>query len=146
VDQFLFALKGLYASWDHLGDISAAVDYLQNIKKEVGEALGGYKGKTHTTPDTSDLVWKVANNVREAELLIFKLKCERYPNGCTSPVIDILAKGEQKLKSASLKTFNNKVRVLMSGHCVEEEIDDIPRAEYAAVTVEDEDDTRGPEE
>jgi hypothetical protein len=34
----------------------------------------------------------------------------------------------------------------MSGHCVEEEIDDIPRAEYAAVTVEDEDDTRGPEE
>jgi len=39
--QFLFATKGLYASWDRLGDISAAVDYLQKIKKEVGIALGG---------------------------------------------------------------------------------------------------------
>jgi hypothetical protein len=67
-------LKGLYASWDRLGDILAAVDYLQKIKKEVGTALGGYKGKTHTTPNTSDLVWKVANDVREVDLLTFKLE------------------------------------------------------------------------
>lgn len=137
--KFLFASKGLYASWDRLADISAAVDYLQKIKKEVGEVLGGYKGKTHTSPDTSDLVWKVANDVRELELLVFKLDRQRYPNDCASPVTDVLMKGEQKLKLSSLKTFNTKIRVFMSGYCIEDEVDDIPRADYAETVIGDDD-------
>jgi len=144
--QFLFASKGLYASWERLGDISAGVDHLQKIKKEIGEALGGYKGKTHTTPDISDLVWKVANDVREAELLIFKVHRDRYPNDCATPVVNILAKGEQKLKSSSLKTFNSKIRILKSGHFVDEEVDDIPVADYAErIVTEDADNEDGSE-
>jgi hypothetical protein len=61
-------------------------------------------------------------------------------------VTNVLAKGEQKLKSASLKTFNTKVRILMSGYCVDDEVDDIPKVDYAEVQVEDNDDTRGSEE
>jgi hypothetical protein len=64
-----FVAKGLHSSWDKLGDISAAVLQLQNVKKQVTKALGAsYEGKTHTTPDTSMLVWKVANKVRELVL------------------------------------------------------------------------------
>jgi hypothetical protein len=51
-------------SWDRLGDILGAVIQLQNIKKQVSKALGAsYQGKTHTTPDTSMLIWKIANDV-----------------------------------------------------------------------------------
>ena len=57
-----FVAKGLRSSWDRLGDISGTVIQLQNVKKQVSNALGApYEGKTHTTPDTSALVWKVAN-------------------------------------------------------------------------------------
>lgn len=130
IDQFLFAAKGLYASWDRLGDISAAVDYLQKIKKQVGIGLGRYGGTTHTTPDTSDLVWKVANKVKELELQIFKLQRQGHDNDTVKPVVDILAAGEQKLKSASLATFNKKVHTLINGHSVEEEVDEIPGVDY----------------
>ena len=75
-----------------------------------------------------------------------QLKHERYPNNHASLVTDVLAKGEQKLKSSTLTTFNKKVCTLMSGYCVEEEVDDIPRTDYAEIGVEDEDDMRGPEE
>lgn len=129
--QFLFAAKGLYASWDRLGDISAAVDYLQKIKKEVGIALGKYSGTTHTIPDTSDLVWKVANKVHELELQIFKLNRQGNDNEGIKPVINILAAGEQKLKSASLATFNKKVHTLINGHSVEEEVDELPGIDYS---------------
>jgi hypothetical protein len=78
-------------------------------------------------------------------LLIFKRQRERYPNNCASPVLNILEKGEQKLRSASLKTFNNKVHGLMNGQCDDDEVDDIPQADYADILVNDED-MQGPED
>ena len=85
--QFLFAAKGLYLSWDHLGDISAAVGYLQKIKKQVSVALGCYSRTKHTTPDTSALVWKVTDKVKELELQIFK--SQHQGNDTIKPVVDI---------------------------------------------------------
>ncbi|KIM76759.1 hypothetical protein PILCRDRAFT_39225, partial [Piloderma croceum F 1598] len=97
--KFLFAVKGLCSSWDGLADISAAVDYLQKIKNQVGVALRCYGGTKHTTPDTSSLVWKVADK-------------QRHDNDAVKPIVDILAAGEWKIKSASLATFNKKVHTL----------------------------------
>jgi hypothetical protein len=136
----LFAAKGLYAAWDRLGDISAAVDYLQKIKKQVGISLGRYGGSKHTTPDTSDLVWKVADKVRELELQIFKIRRQNHDNDAVKPVADILAKGEQKLKSASLATFNKKVHTLIAGYSVDEEIDEIAAMDYGEPIGSDSDD------
>jgi hypothetical protein len=103
---------------------------LQKIKKQVGISLGRYGGTTHTTPDTSDLVWKVADKVRELELQIFKLQRQNHDNDNVKPVVDLLLAGEQKLKSASLATFNKKVHKLIDGHTVEEEIDEIVGMDY----------------
>jgi hypothetical protein len=59
-----FVAKGLRSTWDRLGDISGAVIQLQNVKKQVTKSLGAsYEGKTHTMPDTSTLVQKVADEV-----------------------------------------------------------------------------------
>ena len=72
-------------------------------------------------------------------MLVFKLQREQYPNDCAVPVIDIIVKGEQKLRSASLKTFNNKINTLLSGHSVDDEVDDIQMADYAEMTVDSSD-------
>ncbi|KIJ06386.1 hypothetical protein PAXINDRAFT_45026, partial [Paxillus involutus ATCC 200175] len=107
-----FAAKGVYASWDRLGDISAAVDLLQHVRKQVGHAMGiAYHGITHTTPDNSASISKVAHKVNELALHRFTL--DRDGNGSIKPVINTLASGEQKLKSSTLATFNKKVRGMM---------------------------------
>ena len=67
--QLFFAAKGVYASWDHLGDISATVDLLQSVHKQVGHALEiAYHGITHTMPDMSAAINKIAYKVGELEL------------------------------------------------------------------------------
>ncbi|KAF8119138.1 hypothetical protein EV363DRAFT_1412587 [Boletus edulis] len=122
-----FAAKGVYATWDHLGDISAAVDLLQTARKQVGHGLGiAYQGIGHTTPDALPAINKVAYKVSELELHIFK------PNGLESdvvkPVVDTLAIGAQKLKTSTLATFNRKVRAMIAGEVFEGEEDEIPQA------------------
>lgn len=70
-----------------------------------------YRGTTHTNPDTSHLVWRVADKVRDEELQIFKRN--RRGNAKAVAVHDILSLGEKKLKSSSLATFNRKVTALV---------------------------------
>jgi len=139
-EQFLFSSKGLYAGWDTLGNISAAIEYLQKIKKQVGLALRGYRGSSHTTPDTSSLVWKVANNVKEAELLLFKIHREHHPNSDAKSVLNLLDEGEKKLRSSSLKTFNKKIHALNEGYDTSsfEEVDELSGPDFRTVIEEDE--------
>ncbi|KAF9234843.1 hypothetical protein BU15DRAFT_78605 [Melanogaster broomeanus] len=127
--KLFFAAKGVYASWDHLGDISATVDLLQNVRKQVGHALGiSYHGITHTMPDTIAAIKKVSSKVSELELHSFKP--DRAENSLVRPVVDTLATGEQKLKSATLATFNRKVRGMMAGEGFELEEDEIAPASF----------------
>ncbi|KAF8834600.1 hypothetical protein BDN67DRAFT_868772, partial [Paxillus ammoniavirescens] len=71
--NLFFAVKGIYASWDCLGDISVNVDLLQNVCKQVGCALGiVYHTITHITPDMAAAINKVAHKVSELELHVFK--------------------------------------------------------------------------
>jgi hypothetical protein len=140
----LFASKGLYASWDRLAEISSALDYLQKVKKEVGIGLRGYRSETHTTPDTSDLVWKVANNVRDTELFLCKVDRPDLPTEVTK-VVNILKEGEKKLKSSSLKTFNHRLQVLqgkpaeVDGVAILEEQDELSPPDFHIALAHDDD-------
>ena len=137
--QMFFVAKGLRSSWDRLGDISGAVIQLQNVKKQVSKALGAsYEGKTHTTPDTSKLVWKVANEVRE--LVLSKYQPGRKGNDKQRLVTNLIDIGERKLLSSSLETFNKKLACMKAGNLdglagmVEE--DELPSVQLTIETVE----------
>lgn len=115
VAQLFFVAKGVCANWDRLGDISSTVLQLQHVKKQVTSALGGvYEGKTHTTPDTSLLVWRVANKVHE--LGLDNYQSGRNGNEQQKVVPDLIESGERKLVSSSLATFNKKLVCMMEGN------------------------------
>jgi aspartyl/asparaginyl beta-hydroxylase (cupin superfamily) len=126
----LLTAKGLESTWDRLGDISAAIDYLNKIKKKVSSALSSsYQRSTHTTPDTSHLVWRVADKIRDEELQVFREK--RVGNSKVKGVVDVLATGEAKLKSSSLTAFNKKISAMVKGHVYEDEQDVIPQTQLS---------------
>jgi hypothetical protein len=121
----MFVAKGIYADWDRLSNISAAIDVLDEVQKNVSLSLDtSYKGTTHTTPDTSDLVWRVAN--KACELKLNEFQANREGNSSVKETVDTLASGERLLKSATIATFNKKLKSLISGMIMEDETDDIP--------------------
>ncbi|KAG0695544.1 hypothetical protein DFH29DRAFT_1083321 [Suillus ampliporus] len=136
--KLFFSAKGIYSTWDHLGDISATVSLLQNIKKQVRRALSiAYHGLNHTTPNMTPSIWRVANKVHELGLHMFNQ--DREENDSVKPVIDVLAEGEQKLKSSTLSTFNRKVREMLAGKGYEQEEDKLLSAAFdlTSTTTED---------
>jgi hypothetical protein len=119
--------------WDRLGDISAAIDYLNKIKKKVSSILRpAYQGSNHKTPDTSDLVWRVADKVQDDQLQVFNEG--RDGNSKIKAVVNILATGEAKLKSSSLASFNKKVCAMVNGRTYEDEEDTLPQAQLTITT------------
>ena len=128
--QELLLAKGLESTWDRLGDISAAIDYLNKIKKKTSSTLSlSYQRSSHITPDMSHLVWCVADNIWDEELQVFREK--RMGNSKVKAVVDILATGEAKLKSSSLATFNKKISTIVKGHAYEDEQDTIPQTQIS---------------
>jgi hypothetical protein len=110
-----------------LGDISAAIDYLNKVKKQVSSVMNlSYQNKGHNEVDTSHLVWVVANKVREEGLQVFQEG--RVGNVKVKSVIDTLASGAAKLKSSTLKTFNRKIADMVAGRIYTDldEVDAIP--------------------
>ncbi|KAF8184459.1 hypothetical protein BJ912DRAFT_927826 [Pholiota molesta] len=68
----LLTAKGLEMTWDHLGDISSAIDYLKGVKNQVSSVMElSHKSKGHSDVDTTNLVWKVANTARDNHLQKF---------------------------------------------------------------------------
>lgn len=121
--QDLLRAKGFESMWDRLGDISAAIDYLNKIKKKVASNLStSYQGSTHTAPDTSHLVWRVADDTRNNEIQVFKKN--RIGNLTVKAVVDIVATGEAKLRLSSLASFNRKVSAMVTGHIYDGDEDD----------------------
>ncbi len=107
------------------GDISTAIDYLNKIKKKVTSVLSStYQGSTHSSPDTSHLVWHIANTVWNDEFQVFKEN--REGNSKVKVAVDILATGEAKLCSSSIATFNQKICAMVNGHNYEDEENTIP--------------------
>ncbi len=131
--QDLLSAKGFDSTWDQLGDISASIDYLNKIKTKVRSALKtSYQGSTHTPPDTTHLVWRVADKVRDEELQVFL--ADRAGNAKVKSTLDILATGEAKLKTSTLATFNRKVCAMVNGHFYEEEEDTLPPPQLSLVS------------
>jgi hypothetical protein len=127
-------MKGLYSMWERLSSISAIVEFLQNIKKQVTSELGcAYNGSSHTTPDTSDCVWKVANKVKE--LGLDKREAGREGNTTAKKTVDILSLGEKRLKASTLATFNKKVHRLHDGYLDEDVELDIDKMPPTALTM-----------
>ncbi|KAG6826101.1 hypothetical protein H0H92_001127 [Tricholoma furcatifolium] len=112
----LFAAKGVYLNWERLGNLSACIGHLQMIKARVTKSLSTqYQGSTHTTSDSSALVWRIANNARENQLQ------DIVPNRvspCVKVVPDLRALGRAQFASSSLATFNKKLEYFTLPHII----------------------------
>ncbi|KAJ7777577.1 hypothetical protein DFH07DRAFT_1056413 [Mycena maculata] len=134
----LFAAKGIYGGWERLADISAAIDVIDSVKKNIAMSMdASYSGSSHRTPDTSSLVWRIANKAKELKLNSLDVSRDSTHVGKAS--IDILSTGEAVLKSASLATFNKNRRALLKGIQVEEEVDDLPPMDLSLEHPQEED-------
>ncbi|KAF8223803.1 hypothetical protein L208DRAFT_1315277 [Tricholoma matsutake] len=68
----LFASKGIYANWDHLGNLSATTNHLQKIKTQVTQTMEtNYQGSIHKDINTNELVWWIANKAHDLQLQDF---------------------------------------------------------------------------
>ncbi|KAJ7788579.1 hypothetical protein B0H14DRAFT_2231253, partial [Mycena olivaceomarginata] len=100
--------KGINSTWDRLGNISAAIVHLQEVKKKISAALKGVHQSTgHTTPNTAHLVWRVEGKVCSEDMQDFQAARSNNPRGKLT--VDVLKVGEAKLKSSTLGTFNKKI-------------------------------------
>ncbi|KAF9537103.1 hypothetical protein CPC08DRAFT_552875 [Agrocybe pediades] len=109
-----YSSKGIYGSWDYLGNISACIDSLQKMKKQVSTSLkAAYQGTRHSDVDVSDLVWRVARNAQDRQLLEQIPVRDGVPRPTTVPDVRLL--GRKTFESASLATFNKKLQEFKSG-------------------------------
>ncbi|KAJ7850826.1 hypothetical protein B0H14DRAFT_2355556, partial [Mycena olivaceomarginata] len=119
-----------------IGNIFAAIVHLQRVKKKVTAALGApYQGTGHTTPDTTHLVWRVRRKVAEEQLQALQFaRSTAVPPKLTK---DILALGEDLLRSSTLGTFNKKILVMIEGHLFEETEDEVPAINFGVSELPD---------
>jgi hypothetical protein len=122
--KHLFASKGVYSHWDRLGNISAAINHLQAIKKQVSRSVkAGYQRLNHTAQNTSVLVWRVADKAQE---LKFQTKlADRPENKNIKPLTNLVEVGYKKFESSSLAAFNKKIADSKVGVLTIQEADDI---------------------
>ena len=96
-------------------------------------ALGAaYEGRRHSTPNTSHLVWRVADKVKELEL--DKHQPGRSGNDKQKPTVNLIEAGEKKLISSSLMTFNKRLACMIAGNMAEAaamaEADELPAVAF----------------
>lgn len=107
-----------------MGDVSACLNEIDLVKVKVPEVLHvPYSGKSHTTPDTSHLSWKVADKVQKLNLLTYTPN--REGNEFGKLTVDLLLEGEKKLRSASIRTFNKKIANRKEGKSTVDEVDEL---------------------
>lgn len=105
------------------------------LKKQISKSMDtSYQGKTHMTPDTSKLVWRIVDDLKKTGLQIFSQN--REGNATAQAVPDLRARGAKQLESASLTTFNKKIRNWIDGTVTDEvlEVDTIPSPAFENVT------------
>lgn len=126
----LFAAKGIYSSWDRLGNVSAAIVQLQGTKKHFDDILDtSYKNRTQNNADASALVLAVADAVQDMRLQTYIQFREGHQSCKVAP--DLVAEGWEKLESYSLSAFNKKMRAIIEGTEFEIEEDSISSADFS---------------
>lgn len=134
--QALFMAKGIYASWDRLGNLSAAINHIQTIKRQVIRTIAGYKGSTHTSPNTTNLVLLVAKKARDNKIQIPAASRAKSIKAVT----DIRRVGHRKMETSTLATFNKKMHLTKTfGDMTEldEEEDELIVPEFTAEAEDD---------
>jgi hypothetical protein len=112
--QELIVAKGLQSTWDHVGDISAAITYLKEIKRKTAKVLGlPHQNQGHSDVDISHLIWRIVHKLKDEGLLTFTEN--RHGNIKVKPVPDLLEEGAKKLKSSTLAAFNKKFKDFVAG-------------------------------
>ena len=120
----------MYTNWDHLGNISAAINHLQSIKKQVFESMQtSYHGSTHTKADTSNLVWRIVNKAQELHLQ-YEIVAQENAGSHSKVTPDLRAFSCQKFRSSSLATFNKKIEEYKQGLPISYEVDEISMANF----------------
>ncbi|TEB38018.1 hypothetical protein FA13DRAFT_1751836 [Coprinellus micaceus] len=123
----LIVAKGCENTWDHVGDIAAAIQSLKEIKRKMAKNLKlPHQNKGHSDVDISRLVWRVAERAEKDKLLGYT--CNRQGNAKVKVRKDLLDLGAQRLQSASLTTFN-----------LEDEEDELPEMGLEKFPEEEED-------
>lgn len=88
------------------------------IKKQVAKSMkAGYQGSTHTTPNVSELVWRIAQKA-ENECLLLDTPNRNFK---TKPLTDLQAAGHARYESTSLAAFNKKLQAWQNGTSILEE-------------------------
>ncbi|KAL0563513.1 hypothetical protein V5O48_018552 [Marasmius crinis-equi] len=104
----LYAAKGIYASWDRLGDLSAAIRSLIAIKKSMRSMMEtAYQKKEHTDADTTASVWKVVDAIEEYGLL--KFNPDRKVDVEVKATPDLLSEGWDKVRKTTIPTYNKNM-------------------------------------
>ena len=139
----MFAAKGIYSNWDRLGNIAAAVDLLQTVKKQVSSSIrSGYQSKSHKAVDPAALVWRIAD--KSLELGLQEKNFNRARSGGEIPdlkaTVMIKEAGYRKFESTSLASFNKKIEESRQGILTVHEVDEIPALALGLNSHEDEDD------
>ena len=96
-----------------------------------------YQGSTHKNPDTSELVWQIANKAQDLQLQEFMPNWEG--NASSRAVPDLYAFGRERLASSSLATFNKKICELIEGKDIVDEDDDLPLPDFETLESGNED-------
>ncbi|KAK0434248.1 hypothetical protein EV421DRAFT_1909559 [Armillaria borealis] len=135
----LFAAKGIYSTWHRLGNISAAVVYLQNVKKHTATMMGNsYQKKTHTTANVETLVLRIAEKAQDLSLNKYIRQREGYQSAKHTP--NLLVSGYQKFESSSLATFNKKMKDMINNVEFDAEIDEMVPVDFGALTADNDED------
>ncbi|KAK0229927.1 hypothetical protein EDD85DRAFT_957057 [Armillaria nabsnona] len=119
----LFAAKGIYSTWHQLGNISAAVVYLQN---------------THTTANVETLVSRITKKAQDLGLNSYIQQRERYQSMKWTP--NLLVSGYQKFESFLLAMFNKKIKDMINNVEIDAEIDKMVPVEFGALTANNNED------
>ncbi|KAJ8090844.1 hypothetical protein PM082_024759 [Marasmius tenuissimus] len=104
----LYAAKGIYASWDRLGDYAAAIRSLIAIKKVMRSMMEtAYQKKEHTNADTSASVWEVVSAIEEYQLL--KFIPDRKVDVEVKATPNLLSEGWDKVRKTTIPTYNKNM-------------------------------------
>ncbi|KAF9039933.1 hypothetical protein BJ165DRAFT_345110 [Panaeolus papilionaceus] len=135
----IFTAKGIHSNWDQLGNISASINSLQKIKRQVAKSLkSGYTSRSHKDVDTSSQVWLIAQKAQELKLQT-RLP-NRKDNKKAKPVLDVHFSGYQKYFTSSLRTFNQKLESMKEGVEMADEVDDISPVDIELILPDEDDD------
>ncbi|KAG2003762.1 hypothetical protein CC2G_004341 [Coprinopsis cinerea AmutBmut pab1-1] len=122
----VFSSKGVLGHWERGGKISAAIKNLMALKRCSTRSLKvNYQGSTHTQVDTRAVVFKMAANTKQAELL------KKVPGRKGKLRPDLCVLGRRKMETSGVTNFNKKLEAMRDGVPFVAEEDEIEGPDFS---------------